>query len=68
MLFSTHVLEIAEALCDHVAIMYQGKIVANGTMTELRSQSGLPGSTLEEVFLKITGTGELDEIVKELSK
>jgi ABC-2 type transport system ATP-binding protein len=67
-LFSTHVLEIAEALCDHVAIMYQGKIVANGTMTELRSQSGLPGSTLEEVFLKITGTGELDEIVKELSK
>jgi ABC-2 type transport system ATP-binding protein len=67
-LFSTHVLEIAEALCDEVAIMYQGKIVANGTMTELRSQSGLPGSTLEEVFLKITGTGELDEIVKELSK
>jgi len=66
-LFSTHVLEIAEALCDHVAIMYQGKIVANGSMTELRSQAGLPGSTLEEVFLKITGTGELDEIVKELS-
>jgi ABC-2 type transport system ATP-binding protein len=67
-LFSTHVLEIAEALCDHVAIMYQGNIVAYGTMTELRSQSGLPGSTLEEVFLKITGTGELDEIVRELSK
>ena len=48
--------------------MYQGNIVAYGTMTELRSQSGLPGSTLEEVFLKITGTGELDEIVRELSK
>jgi ABC-2 type transport system ATP-binding protein len=67
-LFSTHVLEIAEALCDQVAIMYRGKIVANGNMADLRSQSGLPGSTLEEVFLKITGTGELDEIVKELSK
>lgn len=67
-LFSTHVLEIAEALCDQVAIMYQGHIVANGSMTDLRSQAGLPGSTLEEVFLKITGTGELDEIVKELSK
>jgi ABC-2 type transport system ATP-binding protein len=67
-LFSTHVLEIAEALCDQVAIMYQGKIVANGNMADLRSQAGLPGSTLEEVFLKITGTGELDEIVKELSK
>jgi ABC-2 type transport system ATP-binding protein len=67
-LFSTHVLEIAEALCDHVAIMYQGKIVANGSMSDLRSQAGLPGSTLEQVFLKITGTGELTEIVKELSK
>lgn len=67
-LFSTHVLEIAEALCDQVAIMYQGKIVANGTMSDLRAQAGLPGSTLEEVFLKITGTGELDEIVKELSR
>jgi ABC-2 type transport system ATP-binding protein len=67
-LFSTHVLEIAEALCDDVAIMYQGKILANGSMADLRSQAGLPGSTLEEVFLKITGTGELDEIVKELSK
>jgi ABC-2 type transport system ATP-binding protein len=67
-LFSTHVLEIAEALCDDVAIMYQGKIVANGNMADLRSQAGLPGSTLEEVFLKITGTGELDEIVRELSK
>ena len=67
-LFSTHVLEIAEVLCDHVAIMYQGKIIANGNMADLRAQAGLPGSTLEEVFLKITGTGELDEIVKELSK
>jgi ABC-2 type transport system ATP-binding protein len=67
-LFSTHVLEIAEALCDQVAIMYRGKIVANGNMADLRSQAGLPGSTLEEVFLTITGTGELDEIVKELSK
>ena len=67
-LFSTHVLEIAEALCDDVAIMYQGKVVASGTMADLRSQAGLPGSTLEEVFLKITGTGELDEIVRELSK
>jgi ABC-2 type transport system ATP-binding protein len=67
-LFSTHVLEIAEALCDNVAIMYLGNIVANGTMADLRAQSGLPGSTLEQVFLKITGTGELDEIVKELSR
>jgi ABC-2 type transport system ATP-binding protein len=67
-LFSTHVLEIAEALCDDVAIMYQGAIVARGTIAELRQSAGLPGSTLEEVFLKITGTGDLGDIVRELSR
>lgn len=67
-LFSTHVLEIAEALCDDVAIMYQGSILANGTVADLRQKAGLPGSTLEEVFLKITGTGDLGDVVRELSR
>jgi ABC-2 type transport system ATP-binding protein len=67
-LFSTHVLEIAEAICDRVAIMYQGRILAEGTVPELRSKAGLPGSSLEEVFLKITGTSDLRDIVEELSK
>jgi len=66
-LFSTHVLEIAEVLCDDVAIMYQGSIVARGSIADLRQKAGLPGSTLEEVFLKITGTGDLGDIVRELS-
>lgn len=67
-LFSTHVLEIAQALCDRVAIMYQGRILAEGTVGELRKHAGLAGSTLEEVFLKITGTGDLSEIVQALSR
>jgi ABC-2 type transport system ATP-binding protein len=67
-LFSTHVLEIAQALCDRVAIMYRGQIIAEGTVGELRKQAGLTGSTLEEVFLKITGTGDLSEIVQALSR
>jgi ABC-2 type transport system ATP-binding protein len=67
-LFSTHVLEIAEAICDKVAIMYQGRILAEGTVLELRRQAGLPGSSLEEVFLKITGTSDLQDIVEELSR
>jgi len=67
-LFSTHVLEIAEAICDRVAIMDQGKILASGTVPELRAKAGLPGSSLEEVFLKITGTSDLRDIVAELSK
>ena len=67
-LFSTHVLEIAEAICDRVAIMYQGKVLAVGTVPELRTRAGLPGSSLEEVFLKITGTSDLRDIVEALSR
>ncbi len=67
-LFSTHVLEIAQALCDKVAIMYQGTFLAEGTVAELRQKAGLPGSTLEEVFLKMTGTDDIGEVVKELSR
>ncbi len=67
-LFSTHVLEIAQALCDKVAIMYQGKILAEGTVAELTQRAGLAGSSLEEVFLKMTGTDDLGEVVKELSR
>jgi ABC-2 type transport system ATP-binding protein len=67
-LFSTHVLEIAEAICDRVAIMYQGKVLAVGTVPELRTMAGLPGSSLEEVFLKITGTTDLRDIVEALSR
>ena len=58
----------SEALCDRVAIMYQGNIVAEGTVAELRQTAGLPGSTLEEVFLKMTGTDDIGEVVKELSR
>jgi len=67
-MFSTHVLEIAEAICDRVAIMYQGGVLAVGSVAELRASAGMPGSSLEDVFLKITGTGDLREIVEELAK
>ncbi len=67
-LFSTHVLEIAQALCDSVAILYEGRIIAKGTVADLRGNAGLPGSTLEEVFLKLTGTDDIGAVVKELSR
>ncbi len=66
--FSTHILEIAEAVCDRIAIMFRGKVLAEGTPTELRKQAGMPGSTLEELFLKLTGTGDVREIVEALLK
>jgi len=65
-ILSTHVLEIAEALCDRIGIMYQGSILTIGNMNQLREEASLPGSGLEEIFLKLTGTGDLRAVVEEL--
>ncbi|QUI24275.1 ABC transporter ATP-binding protein [Vallitalea pronyensis] len=51
--FSTHVLEVAEKLCDRIAIINKGKIIAQGTMEELRALEGTKGS-LENIFLELT--------------
>jgi len=67
-IFSTHILEIAEAICDGITIMYEGRILAEGTMQELRSQAGMPGSTLEDVFMKVTGTNDVRSIVEALAR
>jgi ABC-2 type transport system ATP-binding protein len=67
-IMSTHVLEIAQAVCDRVGIMYQGKLLALGNMKELRQMSKLPDSGLEDIFLKLTGTGDTRAIVEELLK
>ncbi len=53
--FSTHVLEVAEKLCDKVAIIKSGKIVANGTMEEIKGDG-----SLEEVFLELAEIKEGD--------
>jgi len=67
-IMSTHVLEIAQALCDRIAIMYQGRLLALGTMDELRQRAMLPDSGLEDIFLKLTGTGDVRAVVEELLK
>lgn len=66
--FSTHVLEIADAVCDRIVIMYNGEKLADGTVAELRSKAGTEGSSFEEVFLKLTGTSDTREIVEELTR
>ncbi|MHA1613687.1 MAG: ABC transporter ATP-binding protein, partial [Candidatus Thorarchaeota archaeon] len=53
-LLSTHVMEVAEGLCDRVGIIDEGKLVAEGTLEELRSKSKKEGATLESLFLKLT--------------
>jgi ABC-2 type transport system ATP-binding protein len=67
-IMSTHILEIAQAVCDRIGIIYQGKILALGNMEELRKMAMLPSSGLEEIFLKLTGTDDLKALVEELSK
>jgi ABC-2 type transport system ATP-binding protein len=71
---TTHVLEIVERLCSHVAIISKGQLVANGSLEDLRAgvASSLPGAegdeklTLEQMFLSIVGAGGT-ESAQELS-
>ena len=50
--FSTHVLEVAEKLCDKVAIIKSGRLIRSGTMDEVRGDT-----SLEDVFLELEETG-----------
>ena len=57
-LLSTHTLEVAEEVCDRIVIVNHGRIIARGTLGELRLESGETDGTLEEVFLRITEESE----------
>jgi ABC-2 type transport system ATP-binding protein len=64
---STHILEIAERMCDRIGIINKGKLVAVGTMAELRSLGKAGEVSLEDIFLGLTGgaeEAELAEILK----
>ena len=63
---STHTLEVAEALCDRIAIMFQGRVQALGTMDDLRAQAHAGGAHLEEIFLKVTHGQEMADVVAAL--
>ena len=70
-LMSTHTLEVAQEMCDRISIILKGRIIARGTVSELRAmatgggQGGAgeaPGQQLTEVFLRLTGGSGLQEI------
>lgn len=63
---STHTLEVAESLCDRIAIINEGKIIALGTMDDLRSQAEAGGAHLEEIFLKVTGGEAMHYVIESL--
>jgi ABC-2 type transport system ATP-binding protein len=61
---TTHILEIAERLCDRVAIISDGQVIASGTLDELRA--GTHDRSLEDIFLALTGGAEyaaLDDVL-----
>ena len=64
-LFSTHILEIAESMCNRLYIINSGKIVAQGAINELKDRVN-KGSTLEELFIELTGGSEYSEVIKYL--
>jgi ABC-2 type transport system ATP-binding protein len=67
-IMSTHILEIAQAMSDRIAIMYEGRLLALGTMKELSQKARLPESDLEDIFLKLTRTEDIREVVEALLK
>jgi len=62
---STHSLEVAEALCDRIGIIQSGRLIAIGTLDELRSRAG-DATRLEEVFLKLTGAEDMLDVIEAL--
>lgn len=56
--FSTHVMEVAEKLCDRVGIIKKGKLVFVGTMDELKAQYAKNGESLEDIFINLVKAGE----------
>lgn len=68
-LFSTHIMELAQNLCTRIGIINKGKIVAEGTFNELQQMSNSNEASLEEIFLELTDQSEITvSIIEELNR
>jgi len=61
-LMSTHTLEVAQEMCDRISIILKGRVIASGTVAEIRAMGDRHDDHLTSVFLKLTGGGALQEI------
>jgi ABC-2 type transport system ATP-binding protein len=59
---TTHVLEIAEQMCDRVGILRDGHLIALGSLADLRRSQEMPGASLESIFLRLTGSADVSEL------
>ncbi len=57
-IMTTHILEVAERMADRIGVISRGRLIAEGTLAELRAkrgaEAGVAGATLEDTFLKLT--------------
>jgi ABC-2 type transport system ATP-binding protein len=65
-MMSTHTLEVAQAMCDRIAIIQRGRIAAEGTMDELRRDAESGADGLEDIFLRLTGDKAARDLVEVL--
>ncbi|MFW6120753.1 MAG: ABC transporter ATP-binding protein [Petrotogales bacterium] len=63
---TTHVLEVAEKMCDRIGIINEGELIAEGTMEQLRQISNKGNKSLEDLFLELTGGDEFGDIIDQL--
>ncbi len=63
-MLSTHILEIAERMCDRIGIIDKGQLIAVGSMDELRTLDKTSQASLEDIFLSLTGGAEETEIAE----
>jgi ABC-2 type transport system ATP-binding protein len=54
-IMTTHILEVAERMADRIGVIAGGKLIAQGTLEELRRQAGKGGTSLEDTFLALVG-------------
>jgi len=66
-MMSTHTLEVAQAMCDRIAIIRRGRIAASGTMDELRRHAESGAEGLEDIFLRLTGETAARDLVEVLN-
>jgi ABC-2 type transport system ATP-binding protein len=64
---STHILEIAERMCDRIGIIDHGRLIATGSVEQLRAAQAQAGQSLEDIFLALTGGAEYAEIAEVLA-
>jgi ABC-2 type transport system ATP-binding protein len=59
---TTHVLEIAEQMCDRVGVLRNGQLIALGSLGDLRRAQEMPGASLESIFLRLTGSADVSDL------